>query len=316
MHRIFSSILSTILCITCFAASPTKMTREEYILMYKDVAVQQMLTSGIPASITMAQACLESGNGNSKLAVEGNNHFGIKCHGWAGDSIHIDDDARAECFRKYESADQSFSDHSDFLRYRDRYAKLFELQRDDYRGWAYGLKAAGYATSPTYAENLIRIIEENGLAALDRIEEEKEVELPPAPAVAEAPARAEIKHSSPLYEVSLRREIMSRNGVCYVVAESYDTFASIAEEFHLFRREILRFNDCRKNRKLEPGETVYIERKRSRSANHLEKHFVEEGETMLGISQRYAVRVKSLYKYNNMAPGTEPDAGTIIKLTR
>lgn len=297
-------------------SSQEKMTREEYILMYKDVAVQQMLASGIPASITMAQACLESGNGNSRLAVEGNNHFGIKCHGWAGDSLNVDDDAKAECFRKYESAEQSFSDHSDFLRYRDRYASLFELPRNDYRGWAYGLKAAGYATSPTYAENLIRIIEENCLDALDRLEEEKQVELPPAPTVAEAPERVEIKHSSPLYEVSLHRTIFRRNGTRYVLAESYDSYSTIAEEFHLFRREIMHFNDMDAERRLEPGEAVYIERKRGRSARHLEKHFVEEGETMYGIAQRYAVRLKSLYKYNNLEPGTEPEAGTMIKLTR
>lgn len=303
-------------CAAFSAAQSSRMTREEYILMYKDVAVAQMLSSGIPASITMAQACLESGNGNSRLAVEGNNHFGIKCHGWAGDSINIDDDAKAECFRKYESADQSFSDHSDFLRYRDRYASLFELDREDYKGWALGLKAAGYATSPTYAENLIRIIEENGLAALDRIEDEKQVELPPAPAVAEAPERVVIKHSSPLYEVSLHRKIFRRNGSRYVLAESYDSFASLAEEFHLFKKEIMRFNDCKEERKLKPGEPVYIERKRNSSARHLEKHFVEEGETMPEIAQRYAVRLKALYRYNNLEAGTEPAAGTIIKLTR
>lgn len=303
------------LCATTLAAPDKRMTREEYILQYKEVAISQMRTSGIPASITMAQACLESGNGNSRLATEGNNHFGIKCHGWTGDSLNVDDDAKGECFRKYENAEQSFSDHSDFLRYRDRYASLFELAQDDYKGWARGLKAAGYATSPTYADDLIRIIEENGLHALDKLDEEQVAEIPPAPTVIEAPVRVEPKRTSGLYSISLKRELLSRNGVTYIIAESYDTYASLAEEFRLFRKEIARFNDSEESRRLTAGETVYLERKRNRSARHLDKHFVEEGETMWEISQRYAVRLKRLYKYNNMTPGTEPAAGAIIKLS-
>jgi len=316
MRRLFISSVLLWLCAAAISHSQSRMTREEYILLYKDVAIAQMRATGIPASITMAQACLESGNGNSRLAVEGNNHFGIKCHGWAGDTLKVDDDAKGECFRKYGEAGQSFSDHSDFLRYRDRYAPLFELARDDYRGWAKGLKAAGYATSPTYADDLIRIIEQNGLAALDKLEEVQVAEIPPAPAEIEKPVRVEPKRAEALYKVPLQRPVLSRNGVLYVVAESYDSYASIAREFHLFGNEILRFNDAAKGSGLTAGEPVYLERKRSGSARHLDKHFVEEGETMWSISQRYAVRLKNLYKYNNMTPGSEPAVGTIIKLSK
>ena len=150
-------------------SAQSRMTREEYILMYKDIAIEQMHRTGIPASITLAQACLESDNGNSPLATEANNHFGIKCHSWTRDSIHIDDDELQECFRKYDDAAESFQDHSDFLKYRKRYARLFDLDPYDYAGWARGLKAAGYATLPTYAEKLIKIIEENYLFLFDRL---------------------------------------------------------------------------------------------------------------------------------------------------
>ena len=311
-------VLSLLLLVACAAmlSSPQRMTREEYILMYKEVAIRQMLSSGIPASITMAQACLESNNGNSRLAVEGNNHFGIKCHGWAGDSIRADDDALNECFRKYSSAEESFSDHSDFLRYRDRYAKLFELDPTDYKAWARGLKEAGYATSPVYADNLIRIIEDNKLYLLDILDTAQFAEIPPAPAVAEAPVEVKPSKGSPLYRISLERQVYSRNGVSYVLAESYDSYSSIAEEYRLFRLELLFYNDLKEDRQLEAGEIVYLERKKASGARHLDKHVVEEGETMYSIAQRYAIRLKALYSLNGMNPGDEPAPGTLVKLRK
>lgn len=315
MKRLVISLLLMVACASVIS-SPQRMTREEYILMYKEVAIKQMLSSGIPASITMAQACLESNNGNSRLAVEGNNHFGIKCHGWAGDSIRADDDALNECFRKYSSAEESFSDHSDFLRFRDRYAKLFELDPTDYKGWARGLKEAGYATSPVYADNLIRIIEDNKLYLLDILDTAQFAEIPPAPAVAEAPVEVKPSKGSPLYRISLERQVYSRNGVSYVLAESYDSYSSIAEEYRLFRLELLFYNDLKEDRQLEAGEIVYLERKKASGARHLDKHVVEEGETMYSIAQRYAIRLKALYSLNGMNPGEEPAPGTLVKLRK
>ena len=139
-------------CIAAARRAIPKMSRSEYIARYSNLAIKEMAISGIPASITLAQACLESGNGNSYLAREGNNHFGIKCHGWKGETIRHTDDAPNECFRKYDHVEESFRDHSDFLRYWDRYAFLFDLEPNDYKGWCYGLKKAGYATAPNYAE--------------------------------------------------------------------------------------------------------------------------------------------------------------------
>lgn len=144
-----------------------KITRAEYIATWKETAQQSMRAHGIPASITLAQACLESADGNSDLAVRGKNHFGIKCHGWDGKKIYHDDDKKHECFRKYKRAEQSFEDHATFLSERSRYAFLFEFDTDDYKRWAKGLKKAGYATNPKYPALLIKIIEDNNLAAID-----------------------------------------------------------------------------------------------------------------------------------------------------
>ena len=148
--------------------SNAQTAQEKYISTYADLAVQEMYRSGVPASITLAQGMLESGNGRSELAQKSNNHFGIKCHNnWSGERVYHDDDAKGECFRKYSHPYQSYRDHSDFLRYRDRYKFLFDLKTTDYKGWAYGLKQAGYATDPNYATKLIKIIEDYKLYQYD-----------------------------------------------------------------------------------------------------------------------------------------------------
>lgn len=286
------------------------MSRSDYIRQYREIALKQMKLSGIPASIILAQACLESSDGNSTLAVEAKNHFGIKCHDWKGRTYLQDDDKKNECFRVYDNVEQSFQDHSDFLRYRDRYAFLFELDSRDYKGWAYGLKKAGYATDPKYASSLIRIIEEYNLSSLD---EEPSV---PAPAVVERNSNVKVTPESvPSFSgIQINRQVYSRNGVMYILAESYDTYASLAEEFHLFHKEILRFNELKQDEPLSPGQMVYVERKKAQAADHLEMHVVEDGETMLSISQRFAIRLERLYRYNDMVSGDEPPSGELIYL--
>ena len=168
-------LLPALLCLAAGDDTP----QERYVKKYAQMAVQEMIRSGVPASITLAQGMLESGNGLSKLATKGNNHFGIKCHkGWEGKSMRQDDDARGECFRVYGSVADSYKDHSDFLRYRDRYKFLFDLERTDYRGWAYGLKKAGYATDPNYPAKLIKYIEDYNLSRFDVLQKAEEVEVP------------------------------------------------------------------------------------------------------------------------------------------
>ena len=227
------TILLAVGCAFC-AFGQQRLTRAQYIEKYSALAVEQMISGGIPASITLAQGCLESSDGNSFLAREGNNHFGIKCHsGWKGMTIRHADDRSGECFRKYGSVEESFKDHSDFLRAGDRYADLFKLDRTDYRGWAYGLKKAGYATDQSYAQRLIKIIEDNNLQRFDRLE---------------------VSYS--------RHELLRERGRYYTVAAAGDTYASIAREFNIFKREILVYNGLRGDRPLKAGTRVYLERKK------------------------------------------------------
>ena len=314
MKRLLLSLLALTLLVPLAAGQ--KMTRSQYIEKYADIAVREMKATGIPASITLAQGCLESGNGNSTLATKANNHFGIKCHGWKGKSIKHTDDAPDECFRSYDSAEASFRDHSDFLRYRDRYASLFNLEPTDYKGWAYGLQKAGYATAQTYAASLFKIIEENQLYRYDRLDEQAREALPPTPMEAETSIQFKPLPCHKLYEASLHREIRSRNNVPYIIARKNDTWRQLAREYNLFRSELLRFNDASRKTPLQAGEIVYLEPKKKESAPHLDKHVVEEGETMRSLSQRYAVKMKKLYQYNAMRPGTEPEPGTILNMRK
>lgn len=312
----FLTVLGMLLLATAMVWGQ-KLTRTEYIEKYAETAVREMKATGIPASITLAQGCLESGNGNSTLATKANNHFGIKCHkNWKGKTIRHDDDEKNECFRSYRNADESFRDHSDFLRYSDRYAALFNLELTDYKGWAYGLQKAGYATAKTYAESLIRIIEENELYRFDKLDRKAREELPPTPMEAEFSTAFKPYPGHKLYTASLGREIRTTNGVAWIIARDGDTYAGLAKEFNLFRSEILRFNDRSRNTALQPGEVVYVEAKKRESARNLDKHVVEEGETMRGLAQRYAVKMKKLYQYNAMRPGTEPEPGTILNLRK
>lgn len=306
-------IITALAIITGAGAVPAygqhMLSREEYIEKYKETAMENMRTHGIPASITLAQACLESGNGNSDLAVKANNHFGIKCHNdWKGQTYYKkDDDPGKSCFRKYRNAAESFRDHSDFLRYRDRYAFLFDLEITDYKSWCYGLKKAGYATDPQYAQRLIKIIEDYGLYRYDRemyakYERNSNI-LPPSPNELMKVMELKPSKKSYLYKYSKNRTIYVRNGVPYVLAGDMDTYESIADEYNLFTREILRYNDLKKPIKLVPGTVVYIQGKRHKAQKHMDVHIAIEGDTYYKIAQKYGVRMKDLFKYNDYKNG-------------
>ena len=305
----------------CFDSGADDL-REKYFQRWCTVAVEQMAASGVPASITLAQASLESGNGTSRLAVEANNHFGIKCHGWKGAIFHHDDDRKNECFRNYSDAGQSFSDHSDFLRYNDRYSFLFDLEPTDYKGWAHGLKKAGYATDPAYAEKLIRIIEEYGLHKYDlpaQAAGEGPVVLPLPPSALEQSREIDPPlHFRPrsLGTVDMYYTFYEKHGIIYIIATGTETYASLARQFNLFKGELLRFNEEKKDHTIAAGEVVYLQAKRNQSTKDLAKHVVEEGESMRSISQRFAVKMSRLYKYNNLKPGCEPQVGSIINLRK
>ncbi len=290
-------------------ADAQKISRSAYIEKYSDVAIAEMERTGIPASITMAQAILESSNGNSRLARKANNHFGIKCHGnWNGATIKHHDDARNECFRKYRDADESFKDHSAFLVSGARYEFLFDYKSTDYKNWARGLKKAGYATNPRYAKKLIELIERYGLHNLD-----KGIEVPLADK--ESGNVSETGSASVALSTG-NHPVKERNRVEYTVARPGDTFKSLTEEFDKMRWELRKYNDVPEGIEPESGQIIYLQPKRNRAARNNKHHIVEKGETMWYISQKYAVKLRKLYKKNRMEPGAEPQKGEKIWLRR
>lgn len=296
-----------LLAVNINIAMAQRISRQEYIDTYKETAIKAMKTHGIPASITLAQGCLESQDGNSDLAKKANNHFGIKCHrDWKGETYYKkDDDPYKSCFRSYKNAAASFKDHSDFIRYRDRYAFLFDLEITDYKGWCYGLKKAGYATAPDYAQKLIKIIEDYKLYQYDRevislaAKSKSKNILPPSPSQLEAVMELIPEKSSPMYKFSQYRKIYVRHKVPFIIAGDNETYENIAKEYNLFKKELLSFNDLKTDRPLSPGTIVYIQRKRKKAPKHLEIHIAVEGDTYYDISQRYGVRLSKLFKYND-----------------
>lgn len=273
-------------CLTTFAQRVTwNKVYSDYFDKWGEVAVQQMVQYRIPASITLAQGVLESGAGRSELARKANNHFGIKCNGWTGRKSYHDDDERGECFRAYDNAYQSYVDHSVFLTTSQRYRRLFDLKRTDYKGWAHGLKACGYATSPTYATRLIEIIE---TYKLHRYDTGKEFDKGGSSSV----LQGELRH------------VYAFNKNYYVRARRGDTFRRIADELDVSYRKLASYNERKKNDLLEEGEIVWLQKKRRKAPKEFKNrpHRVEAGESMYSISQRYGIQLKSLYKLNDLSP--------------
>jgi LysM repeat protein len=299
-----------------------QLTLSEYIEKYKHIAMEEMRLHGIPASIKLGQGILESGFGNSELAVNANNHFGIKCHGWRGKTYHKDDDAKNECFRSYNDPEQSFRDHSDFLTGRPRYASLFQLDKSDYKGWARGLREAGYATNPRYPELLIRVIEQNNLQQYDRLVLNGQVAARSTTSGSNpttAAARTQTPQATPAPDprreefapVGAIREMNENNRIKYVIARTGDTPESIAREMGVWEWEIIRYNDL-KGRELKPGQIVYLQPKRQNASESW--HVVREGESLYDISQKYGIRLKSLCRKNKLHPDSSLQPGTRLKL--
>lgn len=255
----------------------------KYIDRYSCLAVEQMQLHGIPASITLAQGLIESGAGQSELARNGNNHFGIKCHGWMGRTVYHDDDLSGECFRAYDNVRQSYEDHSMFLVNGRRYRSLFSLSPGDYRGWAIGLKAAGYATNPSYADMLIRIIEQYRLYEFDGSVKR--------PAIPVETKEEEFK-------------VQMCNGTPYVVARRGETLRSVSEMTGVSVRRLAKYNEMARNSVLRQGAPIYLERKPKRASRVYRGvyHEVVAGESMHSIAQKYAMRVGTLYRINNLPP--------------
>ena len=300
--------------------SQTRQTPNQYIDLFDQDAVAEMLRSGVPASITLAQGMLESDYGNSKLAKVARNHFGIKCHSsWKGKTFRMDDDAKQECFRVYPSVYNSYVDHSDFLKRNQRYAFLFGLKRTDYKGWAKGLKKAGYATNPKYPDLLINLIEGNDLARFDKMTKADLKKLGPSSKGKDATYESQpVKKgkdgkyvpAAPKKDSQIR---ISKNKIKFVYSQPGDDTKKIADRYDLGHWQIIRYNEVKRNSKIPTGTPVYLQPKRNKfkpGGNHI----VKKGESLWLISQMYGVKLKQLAKRNGLEKGQEPKSGQKLKL--
>ena len=307
MNSIHKHIVSFALLLVCTASNAQmrwNQSYQTYINQYKDLAIEQMLRYRIPASITLAQGLFESRAGQSDLARQGNNHFGIKCHNWTGPTQYHDDDARGECFRVYQDAKQSYEDHSLFLARQSRYSRLFNLSPTDYKGWAHGLKACGYATNPQYASKLIQIIELYKLNDYDK---------------AKSYDRFMATHSGtdkPINTEGTLHPIHIFNENYYLYAREGDTFKSIGREVNISWRKLAKYNEMDKKTILHKGDIVYLKKKRKKAPKQYKKrpHTVMPGESMYTISQKYGIRLKNLYKMNHLSPDFQIRPGVLLKV--
>src|ERR1035437_2062601 len=284
-----------------------------YIETYRTVAVKEMMEYRIPASITLAQGIYESNAGRSRLAIDANNHFGIKCHKeWEGNTFFQDDETQNECFRKYSNPEESFRDHSYFLSQRDRYKPLFNLKITDYRGWANGLKDYGYATNPQYAEHLIKTNEEYQLYQLDVAD----FSLVFNDSVAPAPDSIAKKGAAAKFDLFAegpgKRMVYVNNGLQFIIFRKNDNIKKVAKAFHISERKIRKFNDMKKDAPLVPGQMVYLEPKKRQGA--IVQHVMKPGETLYILSQTYGIQLDQLYKINKPKTGCPVKQGQKILL--
>lgn len=304
-------ILSSVIFFLSGSLLAQRMTRQEYIQRYQLLAISEMSRSGIPASIKMAQACLESSDGNSDLSRKSNNHFGIKCKSnWNGDRSYHDDDERNECFRKYQSVEDSYIDHTNFLMGNARYAALFDLQPTDYVGWAKGLKQAGYATNPIYDRMLIDIIELNQLWRLDHKMTASEM------AQFEQRKLGNHVNKKLLMNPYSTRNISLNNGLKTAIAREGDTFETLGQEFGKKPWELMRYNDYPNGYQPKPNEIIYLQGKRNQAKGMYEYHVVGHGESMHYIAQLYGIKLRSLYKMNDLDASKPVQVGQVLQLKK
>jgi LysM repeat protein len=320
----------------------------DYINKYQEIAITEMLRTGVPASITLAQGILESGTGKSDLALKSNNHFGIKCkEEWTGDKSYHDDDKRGECFRVYKTVEDSYQDHSDFLKNRPYYTSLFNLNPEDYKNWAYGLKKAGYATERNYAEQLIGLIERynlqtyssialarkkareersqdaiavNGNSAVNNmtsVQETKPTAYSAAPVVEKtepkiesvAPKRVEqTMVQPPAYPTA----VFAINGAKVVYVAAGSSLLALATQYNVSYRKLMEYNESVKSDIFDKNRLIYLEKKSKKGAS--DTHLVAQGETLDDIAQKEGVQLAMLALYNHIDTNAQPVAGEIIYL--
>lgn len=301
--RKFVVFIAFLLSVSAFSQARWNQAYQQYVDQYKDIAIEQMQRYRIPASITLAQGLLESGAGRSELTRNSNNHFGIKCNnGWTGRRTYHDDDQRNDCFRVYDNAYDSYEDHSKFLAGNQRYRSLFNLNTMDYRGWAKGLKAAGYATNPIYAEKLIEIIQLYKLYQYDSAKGYDHF-------MAE-------RTKVPEMDAAALHLIKIFNKNYYLIARKGDTYKSIGKEVGISYRKIAKYNERNRKDQLQEGEVVWLKKKQRKAPKDYKGrlHYVRNGESMYSIAQLYGIRLKNLYKMNHLSPDYQIRVGDGLRL--
>lgn len=301
-------ILFALLLLNGVLTASEKMTPEAYIEKFSGDAIKEMKRSGVPASIKLAQGMLESSFGNSELAKKANNHFGIKCHNdWQGKKTYKDDDAKNECFRVYKHVLDSYKDHSDFLTGKQRYAFLFDLSPTDYKGWAKGLKQAGYATNPKYPELLINLIDRYHLHqfdVLDRPVEHKKNQITKTQKGVEGLEEIVVTHNHSI--------LLSDNYVKYFLVATENSWEQISAQHGVGVKRLLKYNERKVDAPPVKGEKIYLQPKRRWAQEKY--HEVKSGETLYSIAQHYGIKMKSICKRNRISVDESLKIGKTLKL--
>ena len=309
MNRIIIILFFSVGCF--FESVAQNMTAQEYIQQYKDLAISEMKRMGVPAAITLAQGLLETENGNSDLLKASNNHFGIKCKStWTAETVSHDDDAPGECFRKYKSAEDSYRDHSNFLRGNSRYDFLFKLNPADYKGWAYGLRKAGYATNPRYPEILIKNIEQYDLEqyTLEGLNEVPHFE---TAKYADDPEKKDTE-SNVDATTSVAPVSLMINGSKALYVPKGTSLLAVATENRINLEKLLTINDLTKDGLLDKGQYIFLEKKKKEGDQDF--CIAQPNETLYDIAQKHGVILQNLYVYNQLTPDDFIVAGTKIFL--
>jgi LysM repeat protein len=301
-----------------------------YIQQYKQLAIDEMIRTGVPASITLAQGILESNAGRCPLTQQSNNHFGIKCKtDWTGEVVYHDDDTKGECFRRYNSAEDSYRDHSDFLKNRPNYASLFDISTTDYKDWAYGLKRAGYATNPVYAQSLITTIERYGLeqytdvalvqsnqldVASSNIQPQQHIEFANASLVQQQDAKQDVSKYITAAVKYPTNSVFRINEANVLYAQQGASLFAIASQYGIPYKKLLEYNDLDNADILQQPTLIYLEKKPKRGSK--DYHIALPNENLHDIAQEEGVQLESLLAYNNYQKNNQLKAGDKILLNR
>jgi len=323
MKKLLVLFFTAVICLSVKAQNNDAVAT--YINQYKQLAIDEMIRTGVPASITLAQGILESNCGRSSLTQQSNNHFGIKCKtDWSGSYVFHDDDVRHECFRSYSCAEDSYRDHSNFLKNRPNYASLFSIDVTDYTAWAYGLKAAGYATNPVYATSLIETIERYGLAEITTagLQQNNEITIAAAPVkMQEQFAFENTSKIAPQQNIvnnviaeteKYPEGVFTINETKVIYAKAGTSLLALANKYNIAYGKLISFNDMQDGNILKQSTLIYLEKKPRRGSKDF--HVVLPNENLYDIAQGEGVQLQSLLAYNNFQKDIRPKTGDKIIL--